>query len=218
MCAPLGNLEHSIKTLEAAGCHELHFDIMDGSFVPNFTLGPDFVRMAKECASLPCDAHLMIRNPERYIDRFVEAGCDTITVHVEACTHVHRVLSQIRDAGASPGIAINPATSLTKLQYLFPKVDRILVMTVDPGYAGQTIIPSAVERVKILHENLQYLESRAVIQVDGNINARNAAELEKHGAKNFVLGTSSIFKGGDLANALHEFEKEVDAEAALVQD
>jgi len=193
MCANLGHLEDDLRALEAAGCEELHFDIMDGLFVPNITLGADFVRMARRCCSLPCSAHLMVFRPERYIDRFVEAGCASVTIHVEACTHTHRALAQIRDAGASPGIAINPATPLTKLDYLLDYVDRVLVMTVDPGYAGQTIIPSAFERVGILRENLDYRKLEADIEVDGNINVENAAILATQGATILDLGTASVF-------------------------
>lgn len=210
MCAPLGRLEETITALEAAGCHELHFDVMDGLFVPNFTLGSDFVSMAKSICSMQCDAHLMITNPDDYIESFVEAGCDTISVHLETCTHIHRTLDHIRDAGASPGVAINPATPLTKLEYLLPKVDRVLLMTVDPGYAGQKMIPSAYERVRILRQNLDYANGAATIQVDGNINVRNAALLMNAGASNFVLGTSSIFKGGDVGTALPAFALAVD--------
>ncbi|GMU92085.1 MAG: ribulose-phosphate 3-epimerase [Candidatus Hydrogenedentota bacterium] len=211
MCADLGNLERDLRVLEEAGCDELHFDIMDGLFVPNFTLGFDIIRAAHRVCSLPCHAHLMVTNPERYIERFVEAGCSSVSVHVETCTHAHRTLDQIRAAGASPGIAINPATPLTKLEYLLDRIDRVLVMTVDPGYAGQSIIGTSFERVRILGENLRYRELRATIEVDGNIDVRNAAQLANLGARIFVLGSSSIFKGnGRLQEKLAAFRAAVD--------
>lgn len=218
MCADLGRLEAEFQALAAAGADELHFDIMDGVFVPNITLGFDFIRMARRCCSLPCTAHLMILHPERYIDRFVDAGSATIVVHVEACRHPHRVLGKIRDADASPGIAINPATPLTKLEYLLPMVDRVLIMTVEPGYAGQTILPIAFERVRILHENVRYHRYDLKIEVDGNINVKNAARLARFGAEIFVLGSASIFKtpGTDYLEALPAFRAAVTREKSLV--
>jgi ribulose-phosphate 3-epimerase len=217
MCANLKRLEDDLKALEAAGCDELHFDIMDGVFVPNYTLGFDFVRAAKECCGLPCNAHLMVTKPEPYIERFVEAGCDSITIHEETCVHGHRTLNHIREAGASPGVAINPGTPLTKLDFLLPHVDRVLVMTVDPGYSGQKILPTSFERVQILSENMKARRIKARIEVDGNIDVRNAAALARAGADIFVLGTSSVFTGGDdLQEALLNFRADVEKEKALV--
>jgi len=209
MCANLLHLEADFKSLEAAGCDELHFDIMDGLFVPNFTLGFDFVKAARRACTMPCSAHLMITHPEDYIERFVEAGCSTIIVHAETCVHAQRTLAQIRDAGASPGIALNPATPLTKLDYLLDNADRVLVMAVDPGYAGQKILRGAFERVRILREVISYRELRVKIEVDGNTTVRNVALLADAGAEIFVLGTASIFKGGDPGEALQVFRDEV---------
>jgi len=211
MCANLARLEDDLEALEAGGADELHFDIMDGLFVPNFTLGFDFIKAAKAACGLPCNGHLMITHPEDYVERFVQAGCDSITIHVETCPHAHRLLNRIRDLGVSPGIAINPATPLTRLEYLLPHVDRVLVMSVDPGYAGQKIIRSAFERVRILRENIQYREYAVQIEVDGNITAENAAKLAHFGAEIFVLGTASIFNGPDtdFTQALPEFRQAV---------
>ena len=218
MCANLAKLEDDLKALEAVGCHELHFDVMDGFFVPNFTLGFDLIKAAKRVCGLPCNAHLMITHPDKYIARFVEAGCDSITVHTETCTHVHRTLATIRELGASPGVAVNPATSLTKLDYVLDKADRVLVMTVDPGYAGQKIIPNSFERVRILTENISYRKLKTRIEVDGNINVRNAAMLANVGARIFVLGTSAVFKPNvpDLGMALKAFDAAVAEERHLV--
>jgi ribulose-phosphate 3-epimerase len=216
MSANLGRLEEEFLTLERAGCDELHFDIMDGLFVPNITLGADFIRMAKRVCSLPCDAHLMISKPENYIDEFVAAGADTISIHVETCRHAQRVLTRIRDLGASPGIAVNPATPLTKLEYLLPSVDRVVMMTVDPGYAAQTILASAFERVKILRENLRYQKRDISIQVKGDIGVKNAAILLNMGADNLVLDTTSIFDGSDPGENLRRFRERVTTERAVV--
>jgi ribulose-phosphate 3-epimerase len=215
MCANLLRLEDDLKALEAAGCQELHFDIMDGMFVPNITLGFDFIKAAKRCCNLPCSAHLMINTTDKYIDRFVEAGCDSITVHIESCTHIQRTLSAIREAGCSPGVAVNPATPLTKLDFVLDYADRVLLMTVDPGYAGQTIIPGAFDRVNIMKQNIDYRKLNTRIEADGNIDVKNAAMLANQGAQVFVLGTSSIFnsdgtpKGTDLETAFQEFSSAV---------
>ena len=216
MCADLMNIERDIHSLEAAGCNELHFDIMDGQFVPNLTLGPDMIKAAKGVTPMHCNAHLMIEEPERYVDRFAQAGADSISVHVEACPHIHRVVAQIRDAGASPGVAINPATPLTKLDYVLADVDRVLVMTVDPGYAGQKIIPNSFERVRTLHRFIAHKNLNVKIEVDGNINVENAARLYVMGARTFVLGTSSVFVGGDPGDNLLEFLERVAAQRHLV--
>lgn len=217
MCANLARLEDDIKALEAAGCEELHFDIMDGVFVPNLTLGFDVIKAVKKITTLPISAHLMIVQPERYIDRFAEAGCNSLSIHVEACTHSQRAISQIRNLGVSPGIAINPATPLTKLEYLLDYVDRVLVMTVDPGYAGQSIIGNSFERVKILSENIAYQKLKVDVEVDGNINVQNAALLGRNGASIFVLGTSSIFHGrAPIGEALKTFRSDVQKQVHLV--
>ena len=216
MCANLARLEDDLAALASAKCDELHFDIMDGMFVPNFTLGFDFIKAAKGCCGLPCSAHLMISRPEDYIERFVDAGADSVTVHIETCPHAHRALMQIRDAGASPGIALNPATPLTKIDYLLEFADRVMLMTVDPGYAGQKILRGAFDRVRILRENLDYRRLRTKIEVDGNITVGNAALLSKAGADIFVLGTSSIFTGGELGAALDEFKAAVVRERETV--
>lgn len=217
MCARLMRLEDDIQALERAGVDELHFDVMDGVFVPNITLGPDFIRAAKEISGLKCFAHFMITRPEAYVKRFKDAGVDGITVHVEASYHVQRLLTTIRDAGLSVGIAINPATPLTKLDYLLDYVDRVLVMSVEPGFAGQTIIPSAFERVRILKRNLVERKLNVAIEVDGNITVGNAAQLAENGADIFVLGTASIFNGGNPAEQFPTFVHEVEARRKVLQ-
>jgi len=209
MCANLGRLEEDLQALERAGCHELHFDVMDGNFVPNITLGFDFIRSAKRCCSVPCAAHLMIVHPERYIERFVEAGCSTITVHEETCPHANRTLSQIRATGASPGIALNPATPLSKIEYLLDDADRVMLMTVDPGYAGQKILPNAFGKVEQLKQILVSRRLKTAIEVDGNINVENARRLVDCGADILVLGTSSVFTGGPVGESLHEFDRQL---------
>lgn len=205
-------LEDDIAELEAAGCHELHFDIMDGTFVAEVSLGVDFVAAAKQMSALPCNAHLMTVRPEDHVRRAVEAGADIVTVHVEACTHAHRVLGQIRDLGASPAIAINPATPLTRIDYLLDLVDRVVIMCVDPGCAAQQIIPTSFERVGIVQENLAYRELKAVVEACGDMTVQNAARLANAGARVLALGPESIFKGqGALGDRYAAFVRDVDA-------
>ncbi len=218
MGADLGRLAEQFAELEAAGCNELHFDIMDGDFSPNLTLGPDFITMAKKACGLPCTAHLMVERPERYIDRFAAAGADTITLHLEGNVHVRRALDQVRSTGASAGIALNPATPLTKLDYILDQVERVLVMTVDPGYVGQALISTAFERVRILRQNLLHRELSVAIEVEGNIDVPNAATLANMGARHFVLGSASIFKGGAISpsQALDTFRRAVNDARHLV--
>ena len=217
MCADLGRLEDDLKALEEAGCEELHFDIMDGLFVPNFTLGFDFIKTARNCCDVPCNGHLMITHPADYIDRFIEAGCDSVTIHLETTDFPQLLLERIREGGASPGIGLNPATPLSKLDYLLDYADRVMLMTVDPGYAGQKIIPGAFDRVRILREHIDHRQLDVQIEVDGNIDVRNAAMLSRMGADIFVLGTSSIFKGeGDLQERLLRFRADVVTERKRV--
>lgn len=205
ICAPLGNLESTFNTLENAGCDELHFDVRDGRFASPIALGAGFVAMAKSCCALPCDAHLMVDRPHTQIQHFVDAGCDRITVHVEASIHGHRMLAMIREAGASPGIAIGPGTPLTRLEYLLPLADRVLILANEPGEDGQNILHGAYERVKIVKENLTSRNLKAKIQVEGNYDAKSAALFANIGADILVLGQSTIFDGEDLSETFSRF-------------
>lgn len=189
----LGRLKEEVGALESAGCGELHFDVMDGRFTPDFGVGTDVIAAARACSALPCEAHLMIERPERHVDRFIELGCASIVVHAEACAHAHRVLAQIRDAGASPGVAIYPGSSLTKLEYLLSSADRVLLLTADAPDAA------VYERVKILRENIAYKELRCRIEVEGRIDAKRAALLASHGADVFVLDTPDATTPDGLA-------------------
>ena len=218
LCAHPGRLEEELQAFEAAGVDELHCAIMDGLFVPNLGLSFDSIRLAKTCTKLPCNAHLMIVQPERYIQRCVDAGADSITVHVEACLHAHRTLSQIREAGASPGIALNPTTPLIQLEYLLPLVDRVLVLAVEPGVAERRLIPSAFERVKILKENISFHRYKVEIEVAGNVDVTNAAKFHCFGAERFVLGTSALCQGPgtDYRQVMADFRRGVAVQKHLV--
>ena len=200
------------KALEGAGVSELHFDVGDGRFASAFGLNPDFIALAKEACGLPCHAHLMMEQPEHHIDRFLSVGCDVITFHVEACTHQHRALQQIRNGGASPGIAVNPGTPLTKLGYLLKEADRVLMLSQDPG-SGDAVPGAAYERVKILTENIRYSEIPAEIEVEGGIGLEETATFSRMGARRFVLDSKILFAKaeGDLRELIEGF-------AAAVKD
>ena len=202
MCADLVNLADQVRALEEGGVDYLHFDIMDGHFVPNFTFGPDILKAIDKISRLTKDVHLMIENPERYIQMFVEAGGDILTISAETCTHLHRTLNQIREKGAKAGIALNPSTPLSNIEYVLDDVDMVLIMTVNPGFAGQQFIPAMVKKVERLSKMVEERELDIDIEVDGNINERTIKLLKAVGANVFVGGTSSIFQpGADIVAA-----------------
>jgi ribulose-phosphate 3-epimerase len=180
-----------------AGAAHIHVDVMDGHFVPNITIGPMIVETLKPLAvesGTVLDVHLMIENPERFLTNFAEAGADILTVHVEACTHLHRTIEVIRELGVKPGVTLNPATSLTTLENILPDVDLVLVMSVNPGFGGQSYIPGSTAKIRSLRRMLDEIGSTADLEVDGGIKAHNAAEVVKAGANVLVAG-SAIFNG-----------------------
>ena len=184
-----------IRRMKESGADWLHFDVMDGSFVPNISFGQDMARRAAECG-LPVDAHLMIVNPEKYIDAFAAAGAKVITVHAEAVTHLHRVLQQIRAAGCLAGVALNPATSPECLRYVLGDFDLALVMTVNPGYGGQKLIPACIDKVGEVRGMLNRAGIKAIVEVDGGVNLETAPRLAAAGADMLVAG-SALFGAPD---------------------
>ena len=195
MCTDLMNVEKDVRILEEAGVDYLHVDIMDNHFVSNITLSPDFVRALKKITSLPLDIHLMVENPETILPDFSECGAqDIISVHYESTVHIQRALAGIREQGARPGVALNPGTPICVLEDLLDDVDVILIMTVNPGFAGQKLVPSMLEKIRRLREVLNRKGlSRIAVEVDGNVSFENAEKMHACGADIYVGGSSSVF-------------------------
>lgn len=196
MCCDLLNLGKEIEDLQKAGCDMFHVDVMDGYFVDNFAMSAYDVRMIKSIARLPIDVHMMVEEPIRYVEKFKEAGADILTVHYEACRHIHKTLQEIKSCGLKAGIAINPGTSHLLLEPLLDCVDMILLMSVNPGFTGQRFISYTVKKTKKLKQMLKNMNFEDIeIQVDGNINSVTIPPLYEAGADVFVAGTSGLFFG-----------------------
>jgi len=206
LSADFSRLGEQIKTVERAGASLLHVDVMDGRFVPNITVGLPVVKAISRATQLPIDAHLMIVEPARYVESFVEAGAQMVSITIEADPHAHRTLTAIRAAGAQAGIAINPATSLSVLEEAIKFVDFVLVMSVNPGFGGQEFISSSLDKVRRLRKMLDERGSKARIEIDGGIDQDNVAEVAGAGAEIIVSG-SAIFGAPDPAVALRELRE-----------
>lgn len=201
LAADFCRLGEEIQAVEVAGADRLHVDVMDGRFVPNLTIGPPVVRALREKTQLPLDVHLMIVEPEKLIPDFASAGADCITVHLEACVHAHRVLQSIRSLNKKAGIALNPHTPISGLNYLLPELDLILVMSVNPGFGGQRYIPQSTEKIKEIRTMIAKSGFDIDLEVDGGIKADNAQEIISAGANVLVAG-SAIFGKDSYADAI----------------
>ncbi|MBL8956321.1 MAG: ribulose-phosphate 3-epimerase [Myxococcaceae bacterium] len=201
LSADFGRLAEEVKAVEAAGADYVHVDVMDGRFVPNLTIGPVVVEAVKKATRLPLDVHLMIVEPEKYIDDFVKAGASIVTVHVETCPHLHRTLDQIRQAGAKPSVVLNPSTPLSTLEHILGEVSQVLVMSVNPGFGGQKFIAETVNKVRRLKAMLDEKKLEVDIEVDGGINPTTAKQVAAVGANVLVAG-NAVFKERDYRAAI----------------
>ena len=205
LSADFSRLGEEVRAVEKAGAEVIHVDVMDGHFVPNITIGPLVVRAVRAVTDLPLDVHLMISDPDRYLADFAGAGADWITVHVETTPHLHRTVQRIRDLGKKAGVVLNPATSLSTLDYILADVDLVMLMSVNPGFGGQSFIPSALDKISRLRALLDRVNPEAGIEVDGGISAATIARVAGAGANIFVAG-SAIYGSDDYRATIDELK------------
>ena len=203
LAADFARLSEEIAAVEAAGADLLHVDVMDGHFVPNLTIGPPVIKAIKAVTKLPLDVHLMVEQPDALLPDFIDAGSDNLTVHVEACRHLHRTIQSIKDAGVRASVVLNPATSLHALDEILPEVDMVLLMSVNPGFGGQRFLPATLDKIRTLRAQIEERQLPVAIEVDGGVKADNAAEICAAGADVLVAGTA-IFGQPDYGAAIRE--------------
>ena len=208
LSADFSKLGEEIKAVENAGADWIHADIMDGHFVPNITYGPIIVEAANRVTTLPIDVHLMIENPDTYIPDFAKAGASWISVQVEACTHLNRTVQMIKDLGVKAGVVLNPATPICTLDWILEDIDYVLVMSVNPGFGGQSFIPSSLEKIRRLKRMITDRALSVLIEVDGGVNLNTIAGVSQAGADAFVAG-SAIFGSTDYAQTIAQFRKKI---------
>jgi len=198
LSADFSRLGKEVQAVENAGADWIHVDVMDGHFVPNITIGPQITRAVHEVTTLPVDVHLMITAPDRYIDKFAKAGASMITVHAEACTHLQRTLTAIRELGTQAGVVLNPATPLASIEWVLAYTDMVLLMSVNPGFGGQEFIPNSLDKIESLRQMIDDKKLEVLIQVDGGVNLETIADVTKAGADVVVAG-SAIYGADDYA-------------------
>jgi len=206
LSADFSKLGNEIKAVEDAGADWIHVDVMDGHFVPNITIGPLVVEAARQVTSLPLDVHLMIENPERYIEDFAKAGADLISVQVEACVHLNRTIQMIKESGLRSGVVLNPATPLSSVDWILKYVDLVMIMSVNPGFGGQDFIPNSLDRIKALRKMIQENGLTTLIEIDGGVNEKTIKAVSEAGADVFVAG-SAIFGSPDYKKTITRFRE-----------
>ncbi|MFZ1746011.1 MAG: ribulose-phosphate 3-epimerase [Nitrospirales bacterium] len=203
LSADFARLAEAVQMVEAAGADWIHVDVMDGHFVPNLTVGPPMVEALRKVTSLPLDVHLMMTNPDDFIPEFVDAGADLLTVHVEACPHLHRTVQSIKERQVKAGVSLNPATSVTSLEEILGDVDLVLVMSVNPGFGGQQFISSSLDKIRRIRTMMNNSRSSAHLEVDGGVNLTNVASVIQAGANVLVAG-SAIFGSKNIPETIRQ--------------
>jgi len=210
LSADFSNLLTDIKAVEEAGVELLHIDVMDGHFVPNISLGPLILNSIKGKTSLPFDVHLMIENPDKYIPEFAKAGADILTVHVEACPHLHRTIQNIKDFGMKAGVSLNPATPLYTIEDILEELDMVLIMSVNPGFGGQKFIESSLKKIEKLRRMIEDSGLDIDIEVDGGIKIDNVSRVVEAGA-NVIVAGSAIFTGNNINKNVTTFKERINS-------
>jgi ribulose-phosphate 3-epimerase len=204
LSADFSRLGEEISAVERVGADWIHVDVMDGHFVPNITIGPAVVEAVKRVTGLPLDVHLMIENADQYLEDFVKAGSDSLTVQVEACVHLHRTIQAIKELGVKAAVALNPSTPVSTIEWVLEEVDMVLIMSVNPGFGGQKFIPQALQKIEELKSMISARNPNVLIEVDGGINEETIRSVSKAGADVFVAG-SAIFGSSDYGETISKF-------------
>lgn len=206
LSADFNRLGAEIEAVDQAGADVIHVDVMDGHFVPNITIGPLVVEAVRRMTKKEIDVHLMISDADKYVDHFIKAGADWVTVHVEACTHLHRTISRIKELGCKAGAVLNPATSLSTLDYVLEDLDLVMLMSVNPGFGGQSFIPSTLAKIWELRQRIDAMELNVGIEIDGGINSTTIADVAEAGANIFVAG-SAVYGSDDYAATISDLRQ-----------
>jgi len=210
MCVPILRMRETLTTFEDSGVELLHIDMMDGTFVPNLMLGTNYIRDLHDATKIPLDLHLMIQEPTAKLDWFDLQPGEWVSIHAETTAHLQRALQRVRALGARPRVALNPATPLSALDWVLDDIDGVLIMTVNPGYAGQTLVPQTIDKIQALRDLLvERGRPNLDIEVDGNVSVPNATRMAAAGATTFVLGTSALYKGEALSGSLRAVRRAI---------